>query len=65
VFLESVTLIPVRRLDYEVSSGNIFRDLGFPDAEELHIKASLAIEIGQIIRRRGLTQKSGAVDAWH
>jgi len=42
--------------DYEISSGNIFRDLGFPDAEELDIKANLIIEIGQLIRRRGLSQ---------
>ena len=42
--------------DYEISSGNIFRDLGFPDAEELDIKANLIIQIGQLIRRRGLSQ---------
>ena len=48
------------RLDYEISSGNVFRDLGLPDAEELDIKANLAIEIGQIIRRRGLTQSRAA-----
>lgn len=47
-------------LDYEVSSGNVFRDLGLPDAEELDIKGSLAIEIGRIIRRRGLTQSEAA-----
>jgi predicted XRE-type DNA-binding protein len=50
----------MRRLDYEVSSGNVFRDLGLPDAEELDIKARLAIEIGQMIRRRGLTQNQAA-----
>jgi predicted XRE-type DNA-binding protein len=44
------------KLDYEVGSGNVFRDLGLPDAEELDIKANLAIEIAQIIKRRGLTQ---------
>jgi predicted XRE-type DNA-binding protein len=48
------------RLDYEVSSGNVFRDLGLPDAEELDIKANLAIQIGQLIRRRGLTQSQAA-----
>ncbi len=48
------------RLDYEISSGNVFRDLGLPDAEELDIKAGLAIEIGQLIRRRGLTQSQAA-----
>ncbi|MGO9605682.1 MAG: helix-turn-helix domain-containing protein [Candidatus Binataceae bacterium] len=43
-----------------MGSGNIFRDLGLPDAEELDIKANLAIEIGQMIRRRRLTQSRAA-----
>jgi predicted XRE-type DNA-binding protein len=46
--------------DYEVSSGNVFRDLGLPDADELDIKANLAIKIGQIIARRGLSQAKAA-----
>jgi predicted XRE-type DNA-binding protein len=50
----------MRTVDFEVSSGNVFRDLGLPDAEELDVKARLAIEIGQIIRRRGLTQSQAA-----
>jgi len=50
----------VSRLDYEVSSGNVFRDLGLPDAEELDIKANLAIQIGRLIKRRGLTQGQAA-----
>src|SRR5260370_9521258 len=48
------------RRDYEVSSGNVFRDLGLPDAEELDIKANLAIQIVHLIRRRGLTQSHAA-----
>ncbi len=48
------------RVHYEVGSGNVFRDLGLPDAEELDIKANLAIEIGRIIRRRRLTQSEAA-----
>jgi predicted XRE-type DNA-binding protein len=51
-----------KRVDYEVSSGNVFRDLGLPDADELDIKANLAIKISQIIARRGLSQiKAAAV----
>ncbi len=46
--------------DYEISSGNVFKDLGLPDAEELDMKAGLAIHIGQLIRRRGLTQNQAA-----
>ena len=43
-----------------MSSGNVFRDLGLPDADELDIKANLAIKIGQIIARRGLSQVKAA-----
>jgi predicted XRE-type DNA-binding protein len=51
-----------KSIDYEVSSGNVFRDLGLPDADELDIKANLAIKISQIIARRGLSQiKAAAV----
>ncbi len=49
-----------KRIDYEVSSGNVFRDLGLPDADELDIKANLAIKISQIIVRRGLSQVKAA-----
>jgi predicted XRE-type DNA-binding protein len=49
-----------KRIDYEVSSGNVFRDLGLPDADELDIKANLAIKISQIIARRGLSQIKAA-----
>jgi len=49
-----------RREDYRITTDNIFRDLGLADAEELNIKANLAIELGQIIRRRGLTQTRAA-----
>ena len=51
-----------KSIDYKVSSGNVFRDLGLPDADELDIKAKLAIKIGQIIAQRGLSQiKAAAV----
>lgn len=45
---------------YELGSGNIFRDLGLADAEELNAKAHLAIKISQIIDKRGLTQTQAA-----
>ncbi len=48
------------RPDYEISRGNVFRDLGLPDADELDIKANLAIEIGRMIRRRSLSQSQAA-----
>ncbi len=42
------------------SSGNIFEDLGFPDAEEAQAKSKLALEIFLIIKRKKLTQKDAA-----
>ena len=42
------------------SSGNVFADLGLPDADERLAKADLAIEIGRVISERGLTQSDAA-----
>ena len=44
-------------IEFEISSGNVFRDLRLPDAEELKIKSGLAIEITRAVRRLGLTQQ--------
>jgi predicted XRE-type DNA-binding protein len=41
-------------------SGNVFADLGVPNPELALAKANLAIEIIQIIRKRGLTQTQAA-----
>jgi predicted XRE-type DNA-binding protein len=51
---------PRERIQIEESSGNVFADLGFPDAEERLVKATLAIEIGRIIKQRRLTQQAAA-----
>lgn len=42
------------------SSGNVFADLGLPDAEFLLAKADLAIEIGKALDERGLSQGEAA-----
>ncbi|MGH6976313.1 MAG: helix-turn-helix domain-containing protein [Stellaceae bacterium] len=42
------------------SSGNIFADMGLPEAEEELTKAQLASHIRQAIRRRRLTQVAAA-----
>jgi predicted XRE-type DNA-binding protein len=44
----------------EVSSGKIFADLGFQDAEERLLKAKLATKIAQLIEKKGLTQAQTA-----
>lgn len=41
----------------ETGSGNVFADLGLPDAEKLKIKSGLVIEITRAIRKLGLTQE--------
>ena len=47
-------------VDYEISRGNVFEDLGLPDAPELLAKARLAHRISQIIDKRGMTQGQAA-----
>ena len=41
-------------------SGNVYRDLGFPDAEGMLVKARLVSKIADIIRGRGLPQAEAA-----
>ena len=44
------------------SSGNVFRDLGFPreEAENLKIRSDLMIRLTRVIDARGLTQAQAA-----
>lgn len=44
----------------EAGSTNVYADLGMPDAEEMWVKAQLATNIGDIIKRRKLTQVQAA-----
>jgi len=46
--------------DYIEGSGNVFADLGYPDAEEMLAKAELAQKIGGILQKRRLTQVQAA-----
>jgi len=47
-------------VEVETSTGNVFADLGLPDAEKLQIKSGLTVEIAKAIRERGLTQAEAA-----
>lgn len=47
-------------IEVEMSSGNVFADLGLPDADKLKIKSGLVIEIIRAMRRMDLTQKAAA-----
>jgi predicted XRE-type DNA-binding protein len=42
------------------SSGNVFADLGLPQAEERLLKAQLASQVARIIEGRKLTQSAAA-----
>ena len=44
------------------SSGNVFRDLGFPgeEAENLKLRTDLMIRLSKLIHARGLTQAQAA-----
>jgi predicted XRE-type DNA-binding protein len=46
--------------EYQESSGNVFADLGLPNARELQAKADLAWEISRTIEERDLTQAQAA-----
>jgi predicted XRE-type DNA-binding protein len=47
--------------DYTESTGNVFADLGLPQADDLLAKAELAAKIIEEIQRRRLTQAKAAV----
>jgi predicted XRE-type DNA-binding protein len=49
-----------RRPKVEVGSGNIFADLGLPDAEEMLLKSTIVIELKRLIKLRKLTQTAAA-----
>ncbi|MCU5771911.1 helix-turn-helix domain-containing protein [Erwiniaceae bacterium BAC15a-03b] len=46
--------------DIEISSGNVYADIGLNDSEEMLVKAQLAATIGSIIKSRNLTQDQAA-----
>ena len=48
------------KLKVERGSGNVFADLGRPDAETQLLKAGLVTRIDKIIRQRGLKQVEAA-----
>ena len=50
----------VSGIEVQRSSGNVYADLGLPDAEKLKIKTGLVIEIRNAMRRLELTQQEAA-----
>jgi predicted XRE-type DNA-binding protein len=44
----------------DVGSGNVFADLGYPDAKERTLKVQLAMEVNRLLEARGTTQAAAA-----
>lgn len=49
------------KIEITRSSGNVFEDVGFPDAQEALAKSRLAIIIHLIIKAQNLTQEQAAI----
>ena len=47
-------------MNIEMSSGNVYADIGVPDTEEMLLKAQLASRIADMIQGKGLTQSQAA-----
>ena len=45
---------------HDIGCGNIFADLGLPNAEEHLLKASLVVQLHRLIKARKLTQVAAA-----
>ncbi len=43
-------------IEVQRGSRNVYADLGYPDADEMLIKAKLVSKISEIVRSKGLTQ---------
>lgn len=50
----------IEGVEVQRSSGNVFADLGVPDAEKLKIKTGLVVEIRKAMRDHGLNQAEAA-----
>lgn len=50
----------IEGIEVHESSGNVYADLGLPNAEEMLVKAKLVMKISEIVRRKGLTQVEAA-----
>ncbi len=48
------------KMRYETGSGNVFQDIGVPNAEEHMVKAQLVFKIDTIMKERSLKQAEAA-----
>jgi predicted XRE-type DNA-binding protein len=49
-----------KKIEVTLSSGNVFADLGFPDAEERKTKVRVMVHILQTLEQRKLTDRQAA-----
>ncbi|MCC3407918.1 MAG: XRE family transcriptional regulator [Microcoleus sp. PH2017_10_PVI_O_A] len=49
-----------KEIDIQVSSGNIFADLGMPNSDEMLMKAELVRQITELVNQRKLNQLQAA-----
>src|ERR1039457_5379056 len=47
-------------MSHKEESTNVYEQLGFPDAEEMLVKAQLVTQIAEILRERGWSQQQAA-----
>jgi predicted XRE-type DNA-binding protein len=50
----------IKRSNVQAGTGNVFEDLGYPDAKERRLKVELAIEVNRILKERSLGQDRAA-----
>ena len=49
-----------KRAEVDPGSGDVFTDLGYPDAKERRLKVELAVEVNRVLQQRGVTQRRAA-----
>src|SRR5713226_526364 len=49
-----------KRPEIHAGSGNVFADLGYPDAKERKLKVELALEVNRALQERELPQEKAA-----
>lgn len=49
-----------KKIGHEMGSGNVFADIGLPNAEEHLVKAQLVVGIDGLMKKRGLKQIEAA-----
>lgn len=48
-------------IEYEISSGNVFKDFNYPNPEEAQAKSDIAFLIREFIKENELTQEEAAI----